>query len=146
MRHLLLVVLLAFPEVATAQDATWDVKDPDLARRYASYFPGAGHFYTGETLKGGVMAGVALFSGVKLLKVMGCSAAERTIFDEIEGCNKSEVFLWLAGIAGPWIYGVTDARKSAERANARRGFSAFISPGVEGSLRLGLSLSFGGLR
>lgn len=141
-RFLFLATLMfqAVPAGLEAQSSVWDAKDPDLARRYASFFPGGGHLYTGESLKGGIMAGLSVFSGIKLLGSLGCSAAERVVFDDIEGCSRSKTFLWLAGLAGPWVYGMLDARKSAERVNAQRGFSAFIAPGMHGSMRIGLTL------
>lgn len=94
----------------------WNYKDPAQARRYAMYLPGGGHLYTGETLKGaGILVGsvVTLYSGIGRVARPDCGQG----FLVVQYVKCAPVHT--AVMVGAFVYGIVDARGSAERANRR---------------------------
>ncbi|MGH7459719.1 MAG: hypothetical protein ACRERX_21235 [Pseudomonas sp.] len=101
-------------------------RNPETAFCLACLIAGGGHFYTGETTKGAVLAGIAagaLIGGAALSSSGDYGDCEYN--PETFDCEESNgrLPLWIgAGIAaGSWLYGIIDARASAERVNARNG-------------------------
>ncbi len=108
--------------------------DPGTARQRAYLFPGGGHFYTGETLRGAALLGVAagsLIAGA-LLSSSGGSCEPTAPGDGCEydpntheyrsgSSNRTPLYVGAAVAAGSWIYGIVDARNSAARMNRRNG-------------------------
>lgn len=113
---LLLFVLLAAPLSAQTPAPEVELKDPETARQYAWYFSGAGHLYTGEALRGGVMLGVTTVSLYKAIGELfsGCTGNLTSTAE----CHRGRGFLWLGLAAAPYVYSIIDAPKSAERVNA----------------------------
>lgn len=147
---IVLAIIAATPSLAQTRrppaDAVAEPKSPELARQYAYYFTGAGHFYTGETTRAAVMGGISIISAWKLIDSLGCSYASDLIATDM-GCSRAIAFLSLAGLLAPYVYGIIDAPKSAARVNARRRLSphAAISHDGRGAIRaeLGLLIAFG---
>lgn len=143
LRHAVLYsVLLA--SMASSSDAQQvPLKDPELARQYSFYFPGAGHLYTGEYVRGGAMLGVSLYAGQQAAKNICGSAPVSNPYDET--CSASGVWLWLGIMAVPYVYGIFDARASADRVNAKlraqaSRLSPFVGSDPRGRPLLGLSM------
>ncbi|MDZ4672939.1 MAG: hypothetical protein SGI84_00705 [Gemmatimonadota bacterium] len=108
--------------------------DASIAQSYAAKCPGCGHLYAGETLKGGLLlavGGVALIAAPFALKAK-----------EVEHCydltygfpcaygaqlNWTPVFTLLGVAAATYIYGLVDAKPSANRMNTRNGFNLALS-------------------
>ena len=139
-------VVLACSGLA-AQETVPDelLKDPATAKRYAFYFSGAGHFYTGEHGRAVAMMGVSAISGYKLIDELACSAASNAIYADL-GCKRSRALLWLGLMAAPYVYGIFDAEKSANRVNARlRGTRVALLPHAtvtaDGQVSAGLLLT-----
>lgn len=116
---LVLFALLTGPLAAQSRPAEVELKDPGTAKRYAYYFSGAGHFYTGEAIRGGVMLGVTALGLYKFTDELGCSVASGAVQGDL-GCSRGKAFLWLGLALAPYVYGIIDAPKSAERVNAGR--------------------------
>ena len=125
-------------------------RNPETAFCLACVVAGGGHIYTGETTKGAALLGVAaagLIGGVVLSgsDEEGCAYNPETFECEPAGGRAP---LWIgAGIAaGSWIYGILDARASAQRMNTRNGHSS--RGGLEASpwLRLDRGQPRAGLR
>ncbi len=104
-----------------------EYRSPDKAFCLACLVAGGGHLYTGETVKGVALMGVAagsLITGA-VLSSSGddygdCEYNPATF--ECEPAGGSTPLLIGAGIAaGSWIYGIIDSRASADRVNERNG-------------------------
>lgn len=145
-RAVLSSVLLTL--IASSSDAQQTaMKDPEIARQYSFYFPGAGHLYTGEYLRGGVMLGVGLYAGQQVTKSFGgvCGSTNKSDYTYSGTCPAGGPWLWLGIMAVPYVYGIFDSRASAERVNAKmRAQSSRLSPLVGADTRgrplLGLSI------
>ncbi|MHB0978152.1 MAG: hypothetical protein ACYC1K_01980 [Minisyncoccota bacterium] len=121
------------------------MKDPDIARQYSFYLPGGGHFYTGEYVRGGVMLGVGLYAGQQVTKTFSCGSTNKSDYTYSGTCPAGGAMLWLGILAVPYVYGIFDARASADRVNAKlRAQSSRLSPFVGSDPRgrplLGLSM------
>lgn len=106
--------------------------DPRTATRRAYFFPGGGHFYTGETTRGAALLGVAAGS-VLAGALLSSSGGSCTPTAPGDGCvydpethryrggspNRAPLYVGAAVAAASWIYGVVDARHSAARMNGR---------------------------
>ncbi len=106
--------------------------DPRIATRRAMFFPGGGHFYTGETMRGAVLLGVAagsLAAGA-LLSSRGGSCQPTAPGDGCEydpstheyrrgSSSRTPLYVGAAVAVGSWLYGIVDASSSAARVNAR---------------------------
>ena len=98
-----------------------DLKSPELARRYAWYFSGAGHFYTGDTPRALLLTGGSAVALYKFASALGCGPSY------IENdCSGGAPIMWLAVLGAAYTYGIIDAPKSAERVNTRLRTSAPI--------------------
>lgn len=146
----LVTVANLMPLPAAAQEGgtqTVELRDPELAQRYAYYFSGVGHFYTGETGRGAALAGVTLVGLWMGAGALGCSVAESSILNSDMGCSTAKLLLTWAAAGAAYVYGIIDAPKSAERMNAKRlapariGLNAGIEQGGRVSLGLRISLS-----
>lgn len=113
-----MALTVAFGALAAQQGPPDEPKDPATAKRYALYFSGAGHFYTGEYGRATAMLGVSAVAGYKLIDELACSAASNAIYVDL-GCKRSRALLWLGLMAAPYVYGIFDAEKSASRVNGR---------------------------
>ena len=151
------VLLTATIGTASGQGRNMDRRDPAIAVGFAWLCPGCGHLYTGETTKGALIAGVsvgALATGFvmqlnqsndftcELGSIPSQCRAPRTDFTPI-------LVGGAIGLAG-YLYGLIDARASAERMNERNGLEIGgldVKPavGVDASsgtaVLLGLTLS-----
>ena len=134
MKYLLcLLVVSCLNTTLLAQDTTVDVprqtpkpyRDPHKAQIFGSLFPGAGHIYAGEYLRGygyylGTVGGVG--SGVLVFMVDRCTFS----FLSTTSCDPGPqwphralgIALVGAGIWN-WVSSARDAPRAAERANAR---------------------------
>ena len=130
---LYLVLLSCLNTTLLAQDTTVDVprqapkpyRDPHKAKILGSLFPGAGHIYAGEYLRGYeyYAATVGMTgSGVLVFMVDRCTFS----FLSTTSCDPGPQWLHRAmGIAMvglgicSWVWGARDAPRAAERANAR---------------------------
>jgi hypothetical protein len=122
-----------------------DLKDPEVAHSYSFYVPGGGHFYTGEYLRGGAMLGVSVYAGLQVVKTATCGSTNKSDYTYSGNCPAGGALLWLGVMAVPYIYGIIDARASAERVNAKiraqaSRFSPFLDADPRGRLSLGLSV------
>jgi hypothetical protein len=140
---------------------------PGTAICWACLAPGAGHFYTGETGRGALLAGTAagsLLAGTLLSSGGGtCRATNpedqgRCTYDHenhrmVEPTNRTPLYVGAAVAAAGWIYGIVDAGSSARRMNASSGvavgpFDAQPQPGVrttaagEPALGIGVRLTW----
>lgn len=147
LRHAVLSsVLLAL--ITSSSDAQQTVmKDPDLARQYSFYFPGAGHLYTGEYVRGGAMLGIALYAGQQAGKSFSgvCGSTNKSDYTYSGTCPAGGPWLWLGVMAVPYVYGILDSRASADRVNAKlkaqlSRLSPFVSLDPRGRPLLGLSM------
>ncbi|MHB1210587.1 MAG: hypothetical protein ACYC1I_12920 [Acidimicrobiales bacterium] len=144
-RHAVLfcVLLASMASSSGAQQSA--MKDPDIARQYSFYLPGGGHFYTGEYVRGGAMLGVGLYAGQQVAKTFSCGSTNKSDYTYSGTCPAGGALLWLGILAVPYVYGIFDARASADRVNAKmRAQSSRLSPFVGSDPRgrplLGLSV------
>ena len=122
-----------------------ELKDPDLAHSYSFYAPGGGHFYTGEYLRGGALLGVSVYAGLQVVKTTTCGSTNKSDYTYSGNCPAGGALLWLGVMAAPYIYGILDARASAERVNAKMRaqsskFSPFLGADPRGHVSIGLSV------
>lgn len=120
-------------------------KDPELAHSYAFYLPGGGHFYTGEFLRGGAMLGVGVYAGLQIVKTVTCGSTNEADYTYSGNCPPGGALLWFGIMAVPYIYGIYDARASADRVNAKikaqaSRFAPFVGADPRGRVSLGLSV------
>jgi TM2 domain-containing membrane protein YozV/ribosomal protein L40E len=103
-------------------------KDPVLALCFSVLMPGAGQFYNGQPVKGGIFMGSYL-TGWGLF-LAGFKQAMLHIDSGPE--NAGENLAWAGFVVGgvSWLVSVIDAPVSASDINHRRGYSALTSPGV----------------
>ncbi len=129
---------------------------------YACLVPGGGHFYTGETVRGAALLGVAVGSvtaGALLSSSGGrcqptgpddtrCQYNHET-HDFRGPANRTPLYVGAALAAGSWIYGAIDASSSAARVNARNGvalgpLTAYPEPAIgvapDGRAEIGVRL------
>ena len=147
------VLLAVTIGTASGQERNVDRRDPAIALGFAWLCPGCGHLYTGETTKGALIAGIsvgALASGfvmqVAQSKDFRCEVgsipsqcrAPRTDFTPI-------LVGGAIGLAG-YLYGLIDARASAERMNERNGLEIGgldVKPAVAVDLSSGTTVQLG---
>lgn len=136
----MLLTDLAVPQEAGAAVAplrSSRYRDPSAAQTMALIFPGGGHIYSGELVKGSALLGASLIGVVGGLML---SEDTRTFScdDQLLNCGYSTDYSYLIGgsavALAVWIYGILDAPRSARRANARMEPVAHIAPV---SMRLG---------
>jgi len=102
--------------------ATTHRKRPEIAFALGILFPGAGHFYVGDTDRGNAfVAGTAGLVGAAGFLALLYSVNQVFCFD----CQPSrgvEITIGALAIAGGavWAYGAVDATQAARRANDRR--------------------------
>jgi hypothetical protein len=133
--------------------------DPGSATRRAYFFPGGGHFYTGETMRGAALLGVAggsLLAGALLSSRGGrCSSGDSGCVYDHEAheyrreSSRTPLYIGAAVAAGSWIYGIVDARSSAARMNRRNGVALgpvaahpepLLGVGLDGRTEVGVRL------
>jgi hypothetical protein len=155
MRALLTVLLASFTGAAplaaqVVRAPAGEAKNPTTAR-LIGIFPGAGHVYAAEPMRG-----LAFFGGMVGVAVVGATVLAVDCVDDVgsgdETCDSSGADVLVTGaLLGVWGWSIWDAGRAAERTNARRGVSAALtlaparqrgpsgasSPGV----RVGMSLS-----
>ena len=130
----------------TAAVAADGAPDEKRALCWACLFPGGGYFYTGETTRGVILAGVAggsLLTGALLSGSEYSPGSECVYNPELRECvggsegssssDRTPLWIGAAVAAGAWAYGILDARGSVNRVNARNGvrvgqFEAFPEP------------------
>lgn len=106
-------------------------KDPSVAQLYALLCPGCGHLYTGETVKGAMIATVsvgAIFGGMVAQfnqepEIVCKQTTNPFEFGQCEtkGASLKPFLVGSAiGLAG-YLYGLIDAGPSARRMRAREG-------------------------
>lgn len=130
-------------------------RDPHKARIFGSLFPGAGHMYAGEYLRGygyylatvgGVGAGVMVFTidrcTFSFLSASSCDPGPQWPHQAL-GIAMVGAGIW------SWVSSARDATRAAQRANARHEartllLKPVIGPGNEPKARLhaGLNLSW----
>lgn len=126
-------------------------RNPETAFCLACIVAGGGHLYTGETVKGAALLGVAatgLIGGAVLSSSdddYDCEYNPETFECAPTGAGRTPLWIGAGIAAGSWIYGILDARASAQRSNARNGQS---SRGLEASpwLRLDRGQPGAGIR
>lgn len=86
---------------------------PTRAQKLGFMWPGVGHLYSGDYVKGGLLAGAAVGSLAVVLSAQGQE-------------DPSPVLGWvvLGTLVGSHWYSYKDSRPAAERANARNGFTS----------------------
>jgi len=131
--------------VGSGQAQQTTVKDPDMAYQYSLYVPGGGHFYTGEYVRAGAMLGVSLYGALQASRAAtGCSS-NKADYSYTDNCPPGGTLLWAAIMAAPYVYGIFDSRKSAERVNAKARaqtarFSPFLGTAPRRRVSLGLTV------
>lgn len=151
-------LFLATSAPADAQERRFEEKNPAIALGFAWLCPGCGHFYTGETTKGAVIATVSVGSMLTGMAIQ-FSRSTRSMNDLHGRCRLASDPFDCAkvrndftpilvggaiGLAG-YLYGLIDAGPSARRMNERNGggFGALdIRPHVaeDGSVRTQLGI------
>ena len=144
-------ILAAAP--ATAQlDARATYKDPGTSTLLSVAVPGGGQLYSGETRRGATLLGVGV-GGVVLglaATTSSVSVSCDTAYDCEDDTNYLPLTLGYAAFLGSWIYGIIDADDSAQRMNAKRGFTGATQPRVapvvastrRGGTQVGLAVAF----
>lgn len=104
-------------------------KDPNTSRLFSIVFIGGGQFYSGETKKGLLLAGLGYGSWVALpmfalSRVNSCTTDfNNGNFADVDDCGASSIgAVALASYAvslGTWIYGIVDADNAALRTNLK---------------------------
>lgn len=104
--------------------------DAGIAQSYAAKCPGCGHLYTGETVKGGLLlaiGGISLIAAPLSIKARETESCYDTEWGY--GCEAGAKMDWTPFItlvsvaAATYIYGIVDAKPSANRMNTRNGFN-----------------------
>lgn len=123
----------------------WNYRDPSMARGYALLWPGIGHLYTGERLKGLALSlgtAAVLYAGVGKLVTGDCGSGMFII--QYPKCAPLHTGVALAA----YVYGIVDADKSAGRVNRRRGLvgalarlQPVIRPSIDHPTEFGLAVS-----
>lgn len=116
-----------------------EVKNPDLARTYATELPGGGYVYTGETGRAAIALGVTGFAAYKTVHNYLCTLS----YPRTESCG-SWAGPWLVVAFIPYIYGIIDAPASANRANERlrsAASHALLERDDRGRTRVGLTIT-----
>ena len=107
-----------------------EYRNPDSAFCLACAIAGGGHLYSGETVKGVALLGIAaggLIGGAVLSSGDGSDDPLECDYDiELHECrdddgSKTPLLVGAGIAAASWIYGILDSRASAERMNARNG-------------------------
>ena len=124
------------PELSLGQQG---YRDPGTARLLA-LLPGAGHIYSGETLKGaGLLLGGAALLGTGIALLTSCD-------EPAEDCAQEDRLAGLsfAGAAGVAIYSIVDAAAAARRSNRRNAprIVGFLRPEGTQAMSAGLRWSF----
>jgi len=102
-------------------------KDPVLALCFSVLMPGAGQFYNGQPVKGGIFMGSYLTGWGLFITGFG-KALSNMDSGEDSGSGFALAGLLLGG--GAWVVSVIDAPASASDVNHRRGYSFLTRPGV----------------
>ncbi len=144
LRHAVLYSVLLASMAGSGDAQQVPLKDPELARQYSFYLPGGGHFYTGEYVRGGAMLGVGLYAGQQVTKTFSCGSTNKSDYTYSGTCPAGGTWLWLGIMAVPYVYGIFDARASADRVNAKlkaqsSRLSPFVGADPRGRPLLGLS-------
>lgn len=126
-------VLMAAAVPASGQERIVEARDPAVAIGLAWLCPGCGHFYSGETTKGALIAGISVGSVMGGLVVQLKQSARytnlncQTTVGRLD-CNEPSMDLTpilvggAIGLAG-YVYGLIDAGPSARRMNERNGLA-----------------------
>lgn len=113
-------------------------KDPQVAQSYALYFTGLGHFYTGETLRAAALSGTTVVGTYLFIQELGCVGIE------VDSCSAAKRWLSFGAALSAYVYGIIDAKPSAERVNARlreaTGAQGYLDLGNSGRVYAGLQL------
>ena len=127
------LALLLAPLATSAQD-----KNPSTATTLSLVLPGGGQFYSGEPVKGaviaaGVMGGLAYASTA--IPKLAEDGADRGYY------TKHGTTLGIGlGVAGAfWLYGVVDAPNAARRANRRA--QVAVMPRLDGGATVALRVA-----
>jgi hypothetical protein len=120
--------------VQFAEPAASLLIDAERARRRAMFFPGGGHFYTGETTRGAlllggaagsVLAGALLSSGSEARSSTApgddCEYDHTTHQYRCGSSSLAPLYVGAAVAAGLWAFGIFDAPRSALRMSERDG-------------------------
>jgi hypothetical protein len=124
---------------ANAQQRTIYDKDPAIALGFAWLCPGCGHLYSGETVKGALIAGISVGSiaagaAIQLRRMADVDCGSPTGRSDIvftpltpEAClerNASFTPILVGGAIGlaGYVYGLIDAGPSVRRMRAKDGF------------------------
>lgn len=129
---IVLGLVLGTGETLSAQELGIEPKSPQVAQLYALLCPGCGHFYSGETVKGAVIATVsvgAVFGGMvaqmNQKPRLECDTPQlhgSTPECRARGDSLKPMLVGTAiGLAG-YLYGLIDAGPSARRMRAKSGF------------------------
>ncbi len=120
-----------------------EYRSPETAFCLACVVAGGGHLYTGETVKGVALLGVAV-AGLVAGSVVSngddyesCEYNPETFECEPTGAGRTPLWVGVGVAAGSWIYGIIDSRASADRVNTRNGLER--GPGVEAGPWFGMS-------
>lgn len=111
--------LFGFSHPLVAQDSASEPKDPVVAKTYAIYFSGMGHFYSGEKWRGAALTGTSAVGLYQVIDELACSMAGDALGGVDMGCNDTKLLFWLAASVGSYVYSLIDADDSAERVNSR---------------------------
>jgi uncharacterized protein YraI len=96
----------------------WEYRNPETARTYALIWPGMGHLYSGEHLKGAALSVgtvAVLYSGMDRV-----FCRRGMLMMNYVRCAPGHTAVAIAA----YLYGIVDARRSTDRMNARRGLIA----------------------
>ena len=140
---------------SSASEAERPYRDPQRARVLGTIFPGAGHVYAGEYLRGYVFylrTVVGIGGGVMMYIVDECTFTFFSGRSCDPGPHWPHRLLGIAGVASgvwAWISGARDAPLAAERANERHRrkaikLSPLINPvgGPHPGAQVGVSLQW----
>lgn len=130
-----------------AQERSADRRDPAIAVGFAWLCPGCGHLYTGETTKGALIGAIsvgALATGFVMQMNQShdftCELGNITSQCRAPRTDLTPMLVGGAiGLAG-YLYGLIDARASAERMNERNGLEI---GGVDVKPAVGVSAASG---
>jgi len=141
--------------VAAPQQTLKPYRDPHKARIFGSLFPGAGHIYAGEYLRGygyylATIGGVG--SGVMIFMIDKCTFSFLSAASCDPGPQWPHQALGIAMVGAgiwSWVSSARDASRAAERANTRHEarrlvVKPFIEPVTEPKAKFhaGLNLSW----
>lgn len=108
-------------------------------------FPGGGHLYAGESVKGGVLLGLAAL-GLGGGYALSEEPTERLCPEELVCREAGDYMPLLIGGAvalGAWAYGIFDAAHAAERSNERLARTTSMGPALfrgRGTVRPGMAV------